>query len=121
MEFSRNNFYERVYYVVSKIPYGRVSTYGAIARYLGVKSSARLVGMALKNLRKYPNFYDLVPAHRVVNRNGFLTGKHSFSPPELMEELLKKEGIEIVNDKVVNFKELFWDPLVELGDYYEEI
>ncbi|HEY0297949.1 MAG TPA: MGMT family protein [Arachidicoccus sp.] len=104
------SFFEDVWDVVRQIPKGRVSSYGAIAQYLGAKSSARMVGWAMNTVH---NIKD-VPAHRVVNRNGMLSGKAHFSPPEKMEQLLKKEGIEIVNDTVQNFKEKFWNPSEEL-------
>ncbi|MBL0356446.1 MAG: MGMT family protein [Chitinophagaceae bacterium] len=105
------SFFEDVYDVVRQIPKGRVTSYGAIAKYLGTKLSARMVGWAMNasGLAK-----PKVPAQRVVNRNGMLTGKHHFATPTLMEELLKKEKIEVKNDTVVNFKKLFWDPAEEL-------
>ena len=102
-EFS---FYEKVYEVARKIPIGKVTSYGAIAEFLGRKGSARMVGYAMNNAHFVPD----VPAHRVVNRNGLLTGKHHFSPPDLMNQLLENEGIEIENDKILNFKEVFWKP-----------
>lgn len=102
-EFS---FYEKVYEVARKIPTGKVTSYGAIAEFLGRKGSARMVGYAMNNAHSVPD----VPAHRVVNRNGLLTGKHHFSPPDLMNQLLENEGIEIENDKILNFKEVFWKP-----------
>jgi methylated-DNA-protein-cysteine methyltransferase-like protein len=105
------NFFQNVWDVVRMIPSGRVSTYGAIANYLGVKSSARLVGWAMNaSFSVTPK----VPAQRVVNRNGMLTGKVHFNPPTLMEELLKKEGIQVENDKVVDFLNVYWDPNIEL-------
>jgi methylated-DNA-protein-cysteine methyltransferase related protein len=105
------DFFEMVYQVVRLVPKGRVTSYGAIAAYLGAKSSSRLVGYAMNGaLRVKPK----VPAHRVVNRNGLLTGKHHFNTPVEMQELLEKEKIKIIDDKVVNFKELFWDPEKEL-------
>jgi methylated-DNA-protein-cysteine methyltransferase-like protein len=106
------SFFEDVWDVVRQIPAGRVTTYGAIGRYLGAKSSARMVGWAMNaSFLVSPK----VPAQRVVNRNGLLTGKVHFATPTMMEELLLKEGIAIEKDKVVNFKELFWDPVVELA------
>jgi len=102
-----NDFYNLVYDLVRLIPEGRVCTYGAIAKCLGAPRSSRLVGYAMNNSHSQN---PKVPAHRVVNRNGLLTGKHHFSTPFEMEELLKKEGIEIINDTIVNFKEKFWDP-----------
>ncbi len=107
-----DNFFSMVYEVARQIPKGRVTSYGAIAAALGTKSSARMVGWAMNGChRAKPK----VPAHRVVNRNGLLTGKFHFDPPEKMEELLKKEGIKVKNDQVVEFKKLFWDPVEELG------
>ena len=105
-------FFEDVYDVVRQIPKGRVTSYGAIAAYLGTKLSARMVGWAMNasGLAK-----PKVPAQRVVNRNGMLSGKHHFATPTLMEELLKKEKIEVKDDKVVNFEKLFWDPVKELS------
>ena len=106
----KNNFYESVYQVTKLIPQGRVTSYGAIAQYLGLKSSARMVGYAMNAAHTLPD----VPAHRVVNRNGLLTGKHHFEYPNQMQELLEAEGIQVKDDKILQFKELFWDPNVEL-------
>ena len=103
-----DGFFELVYEVARQIPKGRVTSYGAIAAALGTKLSARMVGWAM-NGSSYAN--PSVPAHRVVNRNGMLTGKHHFTPPSKMEALLKKEGIKIKNDTVVDFKKHFWDPV----------
>lgn len=100
-------FFEQVYEVVRQIPRGRVSSYGAIAAVLGTKLSARMVGWAMNGSH---TVRPKVPAHRVVNRNGLLTGKHHFSPPEKMQELLEKEGIKVVDDQVQDFKKKFWDP-----------
>ena len=105
-------FFADVYDVVRQIPKGRVTTYGAIATYTGTKLSARMVGWAMNAAHVAK---PKVPAHRVVNRNGLLTGKLHFATPTLMEELLKKEKIEVVDDKIINFKSLFWDPLIELA------
>ena len=105
-----DGFFELVYEVTRQIPKGRVTSYGAIAAALGTKLSARMVGWAM-NGSSYAN--PSVPAHRVVNRNGMLTGKHHFTPPSKMETLLKKEGIKVKNDTVVDFKKLFWDPVEE--------
>lgn len=105
------DFFERVYQVVRLIPAGRVTSYGAIARYIGSPQSARMVGWAMNNSHNQPEF---VPAHRVLNRNGILTGKHHFGGPKVMEELLESEGIKIVDDAVVDFQKLFWDPNAEL-------
>jgi methylated-DNA-protein-cysteine methyltransferase-like protein len=106
-----DNFFQRVYEIVRRIPYGRVTSYGAIAAYLGSKGSARMVGWALNNSKYNP---ENLPAHRVVNRNGLLTGKRAFGGPNTMQELLTGEGIRIENDKILNFKEVFWDPSREL-------
>lgn len=106
------SFFELVYKVARQIPKGRVTSYGAIAVSLGTKLSARMVGWAMNGAGKVkPN----VPAHRVVNRIGMLSGKHHFSPSGSMEKLLRKEGIKVKNDKVVDFEKLFWDPVKELG------
>jgi methylated-DNA-protein-cysteine methyltransferase-like protein len=104
-------FFENVYEVVRQIPKGRVTSYGAIANYLGTKLSARMVGWAMNAAH---DARPRVPAHRVVNRNGMLTGKAHFGTPTLMEELLKKEKIGVVNDTIQDFKKLFWDPAKEL-------
>jgi methylated-DNA-protein-cysteine methyltransferase related protein len=105
---SDNNFFNDVYEVVRLIPKGRVTSYGAIAHYLGVKSSARMVGWAMHGCPAG------VPAHRVVNSRGLLTGKHHFKPPSAMEQNLKREGVKVYRDQVVDFSEKFWDPTVEL-------
>jgi methylated-DNA-protein-cysteine methyltransferase-like protein len=106
------SFFQNVWDVVRQIPNGRVTTYGAIATYLGTKSSARMVGWAMNaSFIVEPR----VPAQRVVNRNGMLSGKAHFATPTLMEELLQKEGIQIQEDRIINFKEIFWDPIAELG------
>lgn len=106
------SFFEDVYDVVRQIPKGRVTTYGAIASYLGTKLSARMVGWAMNaSFVAQP----AVPAQRVVNRNGMLTGKHHFATPTLMEELLMKEKILVKDDKVIEFEKLFWDPASELS------
>ncbi len=104
------DFYADVMDVVRQIPRGRVTSYGAIARYLGAARSSRMVGYCLNSARK-PE----VPAHRVVNRNGVLTGKHHFDTPDQMEELLKKEGVKVKDDEVQDFAKKYWDPAVELG------
>jgi methylated-DNA-protein-cysteine methyltransferase-like protein len=101
------SFFELVYEVARQIPRGRVTSYGAIAKCLGTKLSARMVGWAMNGAgRVRPR----VPAHRVVNRNGMLSGKHHFETPTRMEELLKKEGVLVKNDKIVDFEKKFWDP-----------
>ena len=106
------NFFELVFEVARQIPKGRVTSYGAIAACLGAKSSARMVGWAMNDSgRVRPK----VPAHRVVNRLGILSGKHHFADPQQMEKLLKKEGIKVKNDTVTDFEKLFWDPAKELG------
>jgi methylated-DNA-protein-cysteine methyltransferase related protein len=106
-----DSFFELVHEVARQIPRGRVTSYGAIAAVLGTRMSARMVGWAMNacHSAKKP-----VPAHRVVNRNGLLSGKHHFDPPSQMEKLLKKEGIKVKDDKIVGFAELFWDPAGEL-------
>lgn len=108
---SGNDFFEQVYQVVRLIPKGRVTSYGAIAKYLGAKNSSRLVGYAMNAAHQQK---EKVPAHRVVNRNGQLTGKHHFETPYLMQELLEKEKIKVENDTILDFKKLFWDPETEL-------
>ncbi len=108
-EFS---FFQDVYEVVRQIPKGRVTSYGAIASYLGTKLSARMVGWAMNAAGTAK---PKVPAQRVVNRLGILSGKHHFGTPTLMEELLKKDGVEVKNDTVVDFKKRFWNPAEELG------
>lgn len=110
---NNENFFERVYEIARQIPYGRVTSYGAIARYLGTGRSARMVGWAMNNSVKDGE----VPAHRVVNRNGLLSGKHHFGGTNLMQQLLENEGIEVVNDTVVNFEKHFWDPSAELRSH----
>jgi methylated-DNA-protein-cysteine methyltransferase-like protein len=107
MDFS----FEHVYQVVRLIPYGRATTYGAIAGYLGTAQSARVVGWAMNNshLQDQP-----VPAHRVVNRIGMLTGKHFFGEGR-MQQLLEEEGITVKDNKIVDFDKVFWDPNIELG------
>ncbi|MES1223454.1 MAG: MGMT family protein [Bacteroidota bacterium] len=105
------SFFELVYEVARQIPKGRVTSYGAIAACLGTKLSARVVGWAMNGAG---NARPKVPAHRVVNRNGMLTGRHHFTPPEKMQQLLEKEGIKVKGDTVVDFEKLFWDPAKEL-------
>ena len=106
------SFFELVYEVARQIPKGRVTSYGAIAICLGTKLSARMVGWAMNGAHKVK---PKIPAHRVVNRNGMLSGKHHFGVPDAMEKLLKKEGIKVKDDTVVDFKKLFWNPTEELG------
>ena len=106
-----SSFFEKVYAIVLLIPAGRVTSYGAIAEYLGIRGSARMVGWAMNSAHSQPFN---VPAHRVVNRVGLLTGKHHFGGPKVMQQLLESEGIEVDEDKVVNYSKLFWDPKKEL-------
>lgn len=105
------NFFDNVYEVTKLVPLGRVTTYGAIARYLGTARSARMVGWALNNCHTLPEF---IPAHRVVNRNGLLSGKHHFGGQNIMRELLENEGICVEDDQIVDFEKLLWDPNIEL-------
>lgn len=105
------SFFENVFEVVKLIPKGRVTSYGAIAAYLGSKGSARMVGWALISSHQQNKN---IPAYRVVNRNGLLTGKQHFASPQAMQESLEKEGVQVTNDQVVNFNQLFWDPAKEL-------
>ncbi|HRO43391.1 MAG TPA: MGMT family protein [Flavipsychrobacter sp.] len=107
----KDNIYEVIYQIVRHCPKGRVTTYGAVAAATGAKSGARLVGYAMNNCK---SIRPKVPAHRVVNRNGLLTGKHHFETPSTMQALLEKEGVKVKDDKVVDFETLFWDPLKEL-------
>ncbi len=108
---TNQNFYEQVYEIARLVPKGRVTTYGAIAKALGAAKSSRLVGTAMMHAHD-PELK--VPAHRVVNRNGLLTGKHHYNTPTQMQELLQAEGIEVQEDQVRNFKEAFWDPSTEI-------
>ena len=105
------SFFEKVYQVVRLIPKGKVTSYGAIAKYLGSAQSSRMVGWAMNNSSRIK---PKVPAHRVVNRNGMLTGKHFFGANDAMQHLLEKEGIKVSDDKIIDFKKHFWDPSVEL-------
>lgn len=105
------SFFELVFDVVKQIPSGRVTSYGAIAECLGTKLSARMVGWAMRGAHHKE---DNIPAHRVVNRNGMLTGKHHFETPTQMQELLEMEGIRVTNDTIVGFKKIFWNPSEEL-------
>ncbi len=108
---TERDFFADVMSVVRQIPKGRVTSYGAIAKYLGAARSSRIVGYCMNNSHVVK---PKVPAHRVVNRIGMLTGKHHFATPTAMEELLKKEGVAVKNDQVVDFGRRFWDPAVEL-------
>lgn len=107
----RFSFFEDVYAVVKLIPKGRVTNYGSIAHYLGAKGNARMVGWAMNQAHSDPD----VPAHRVVNRNGVLTGKHHFATPTTMQSQLEKEGVVVIDDQIQNFEQHFWDPSVELA------
>jgi len=106
MDLNNLDFFERVYFVVRKIPFGKVTSYGAIAKYIGSPQSSRVVGWAMNN----SHYKNNVPAHRVVNRNGMLTGKHHFSGTNLMKELLENEGIKVVDNVILDFEKFFWDP-----------
>lgn len=106
------DLYEAIYEIVRKIPKGRVSSYGLIAASIGMKSGARMVGYAMSHSHRVS---PKVPAQRVLNRNGLLTGKAHFGAGEEMAELLRKEGVEVNNDQVVHFQELVWDPAKEIG------
>ena len=106
-----SGFFQRVYEVVRMVPHGRVTSYGAIARYLGSPGAARMVGWAMNQSHTASKY---VPAHRVVNRVGLLTGKHHFEGTELMRELLENEGAIIVDNRIINLEKMFWDPVEEL-------
>ncbi len=106
-------FFDKVYEVVRHIPEGKVTTYGAIARYIGSGGSSRMVGWAMNGAGRFPD----VPAHRVVNRIGLLTGKMHFGSSTAMQQMLEAEGVEVKDDKVVAFKELLWEPTIELDEY----
>ena len=109
MQLETLGFFERVYEVAKLIPYGRVTSYGAIAKYLGAGKSARIVGYAMNGSHNKD-----VPAHRVVNRKGLLTGKHHFEGTNLMQQLLESEGITVVENQIQDLETLFWDPAKEL-------
>jgi len=111
MEKEKPNYFDLVYQVVKEIPAGRATSYGAIAHYLGLKSGARMVGYAMNAAHSMPD----VPAHRVVNRIGLLTGRHHFSSPTAMQEALEKEGVKIEKDQIQNFDKVFWNPEIELS------
>ena len=110
MKPENQNFFQKVYQISKQIPFGRVTSYGAIAKYLGAARSARMVGWAMNGAGAIEG----VPAHRVVNRKGLLTGKHHFDGTNLMQQLLESEGLEIKDNQIVNFEEYFWDPAKEL-------
>lgn len=103
---NKENFFERVYEIARQIPYGRVTSYGAIAKALGTASSARMVGWAMNASHNL----DDVPAHRVVNRKGLLSGKHHFDGTNLMQQLLENEGIKVINNQIIDFDKHFWEP-----------
>lgn len=105
------NFFEKVYIIAKLIPFGRVTSYGAIAKYLGAAKSARMVGWAMNASHASKN----IPAHRVVNRNGLLTGKFHFEGSNLMQQLLENEGIVVVDNQIQDFQAVFWDPYIELN------
>ncbi len=107
-----SDFFQRVFEVARLVPYGRVTSYGAIARYLGSGRSARMVGWAMNQSHHHS---DPIPAHRIVNRNGMLTGKFHFGSLGIMQEILENEGFVIEDDQIMNFRERFWDPSVELN------
>lgn len=109
---SEKNFFERVYEVVKRIPEGRVTSYGAIARFLGAAGSSRMVGWAMNNSHDM----EAVPAHRVVNRMGMLTGKHHFGGTSAMEQLLEAEGVKVKCNQVQDFAKTYWDPNLELTE-----
>jgi len=108
---NKESFFHQVYDVARKIPHGRVTSYGAIAKYLGSAQSARIVGWAMNDSHSQTEY---VPAHRVVNRKGVLTGKHHFGNSNTMKQLLENEGIKISNDEIIDFEKHFWDPIKEL-------
>jgi methylated-DNA-protein-cysteine methyltransferase-like protein len=108
-----DNFFEKVYQVARQIPYGKVTSYGAIARAIGSARSARMVGWAMNA----SHGHDDIPAHRVVNRNGLLTGKFHFDGTNLMQQLLENEGVEVRNNQVVNMEQHFWTPPMSQVDY----
>lgn len=109
---NQDNFFEKVYQVARLIPFGRVTSYGAIAKYLGAARSARMVGWAMNNSG---NLEHQVPAHRVVNRKGILTGKHHFDGTNLMQQLLESEGVVVVENQIQDFENIFWNPINELS------
>ena len=111
-EAATDNFFERVYNLARQIPYGRVTSYGAIAKALGAARSARMVGWAMNACHGRED----IPAHRVVNRVGLLSGKHHFQGTNLMQQLLENEGVKVKDNKVVNFNKHFWDPAQELSE-----
>jgi len=111
MKADKKSFFEKVYEVAAQIPYGRVTSYGAIAKYLGAARSARMVGWAMNASHDREH----VPAHRVVNKAGLLTGKHHFEGTNLMQQLLESEGVEVLDNQIQNLEKYFWDPWQELS------
>ncbi len=109
MKIETLSFFDKVYKVAKQIPYGRVTSYGAIANYLGAAKSARMVGYAMNGSHRKD-----IPAHRVVNRKGLLTGKHHFDGTNLMQQLLESEGVVIIDNQIQDFETIFWEPLKEL-------
>tara|TARA_B100000767_G_C19606849_1_gene468136 strand:+ start:550 stop:894 length:345 start_codon:yes stop_codon:yes gene_type:complete len=110
---NKRNFFEDVYSVVKKIPFGRVSSYGSIAKYMGSPQSSRMVGWAMNASHKIED----IPAHRVVNKIGLLSGKHHFEGTNLMQQLLESEGIKIKKNQIINFQTIFWDPSLSLPTF----
>jgi methylated-DNA-protein-cysteine methyltransferase-like protein len=110
METTSDNFFERVYVIARRIPYGKVTSYGAIAKVLGSARSARMVGWAMNAAH---NLED-VPAHRVVNKKGLLTGKHHFDGTNLMQQLLESEGVVVVDNQIMDLESVFWEPEMEV-------
>ena len=110
---TENSFFSKVYEVVRSVPERKVTTYGAIAKYLARPQSSRMVGWAMNAAHSHPD----IPAHRVVNRKGLLTGKHHFGGSNVMNQLLENEGIKIIQDQIQNFESYFWDPLEQLRDF----
>jgi len=110
MPTKKSHFFDRCYAIAKQIPCGRVTSYGAIAKFIGAKSAARTVGWAMNASHEKED----IPAHRVVNKNGYLTGKHRFQGTDLMRQLLENEGVKVVDDQIQNFRDVFWDPSNEL-------
>jgi methylated-DNA-protein-cysteine methyltransferase related protein len=108
---NKDSFFEKVYEIVKLIPFGRVTSYGAIAEYLGTRGSARMVGWAMNASH---NSSENIPAHRVVNRKGMLTGKQHFGNPDIMQQLLESEGIVVIDDQIIDYEKYFWDPKYEM-------
>ena len=111
MPGKNDNFFERVYEVARQIPYGKVTSYGAIAKVLGAARSARMVGWAMNASHNMEE----IPAHRVVNRKGLLTGKHHFDGTNLMQQLIESEGLKVIDNQIQDFESVFWDPFKELS------